>query len=1460
MKKARFWAIFMTGLLVFSTLTNDYIVANAEDLDGIAETPVEEPVQYGADEGYAMTVEAVPSENTEAAGETVFDGFVDMFTGGGTEGGTEEFYPEGGVAEGYAEGFTDGSEGYVEGTEGFAEGGEEYTEGGEEYIEGGEEVLEEEVAEEVEEEVEEEEEELSEEELAALLAETAVEEVTYPAKDFGSFSAGGMRVSIKAPEGAFPEGTEVSVTPVTYSESDLASLVAEGSEIVAIAAADITFTYKGEEIQPKTNIDVRFSGFGGNGDELTIFHDDGNGLDVVTTTETTSSVEVSVGEFSTYGGIVTAASAAPTVPEAGSTDTGTGSGNTPTLLSKDNGYKVVYSCGNDLLRGDNGSVYAYKLNANNEGIVGTYKPAELNSLIADYGSVFQNKLDKFSGYSIEWNSYQWTSAKEVHINGTLVGPYKVQWIDIDDNNKLLDEKDFTGKFNYDNGFKVTVPASYLAYGDYTYVGPSSVSMSPNYDASKNVITLMFSKNEAVTDGDVIVSGQNYKGSTRTISFSCGDDKLRATGGAVKAYQVGKTGTYTPDNLESYIVSVPSEFTNERNMFSSEYSVRWDSYQWTDKNTIHINGTLIGPYTVRWVDVDNNNAEIKTAVTRTGEFNYASGFSVTVSDDDKSIDGWEFKGADNLKLKPNYDASQNIITLKFSRNEKFKYTVQWIDLAKVDDENGGVFNTEERDGSKTLGTTVSATYNDKNIRGYKYESAEPEDAKIQLTGDPDQDVIKLYFRKNAQYTVKFYYEDENGEYVEHPDAEQTFDGVWGKSAEYKATKTPKVDGIQYSLNTEKSILSLDALTGDPEKDVLKVYYSRPAFKYRVNIFLEKDDRSGYKATPTSYKDYEGIQGVDLVVDPEAEITRDAVKGVRISKFTLDTELSNTTIPASQIKYSTNPKDNSINLYYKGTNNVVYFSILYPGEGVVTVDRQADYRFYPTRVNGKGYWVGTADPLPDGEWSIYNWDGIGRGTNLPYNIKMNSGVPEQMQAYLDSAYPGMNLTLNDIVWYNYKNDEKHFGADWYVNGYVKVPETQSLVTYYKNNGTDDKYEHKDFIGATYKILGSQGDDAFPLTQWAGHRFLGWSEDPTATTATYQPGNSIPMDKALQLYAVWEVDISGKLTITAPSDSRLYDGTPLTLKAMTPEKGLRVEGSELPEGISASDLEVIPVYDDASTITDVGEQDNTIKSVTIKYNGQDITDQLGTDNITLVAGKLTILPIELKVTTGSAEKEYDGTALTKDDATLSILSDDVEKLPDEISVKATGTITLAGETPNTYDMIWDGANENNYKVAEEDLGTLKVTTSDEPTPDNPTPDNPTPVNPTPVNPTPVNPTPVNPTPDNPAPVITPEPETVTTTAEEVVPVANVAQTVQAAETTTIPDEEVPLAGVLGAQRGIEADDSSVLGQRRAAAEAGVLGARRDAETSDANHMAMYLMLMGIATGVGGAYTLSRRKKHEN
>ena len=41
----------------------------------------------------------------------------------------------------------------------------------------------------------------------------------YPAVDFGTESAGNMKVSISAPEGAFPKGTTVSVTPVSLGSS-----------------------------------------------------------------------------------------------------------------------------------------------------------------------------------------------------------------------------------------------------------------------------------------------------------------------------------------------------------------------------------------------------------------------------------------------------------------------------------------------------------------------------------------------------------------------------------------------------------------------------------------------------------------------------------------------------------------------------------------------------------------------------------------------------------------------------------------------------------------------------------------------------------------------------------------------------------------------------------------------------------------------------------------------------------------------------------------------------------------------------------------------------------------------------------------------------------------------------------------------------------------------------------------
>ena len=86
----------------------------------------------------------------------------------------------------------------------------------------------------------------------------------------------------------------------------------------------------------------------------------------------------------------------------------------------------------------------------------------------------------------------------------------------------------------------------------------------------------------------------------------------------------------------------------------------------------------------------------------------------------------------------------------------------------------------------------------------------------------------------------------------------------------------------------------------------------------------------------------------------------------------------------------------------------------------------------------------------------------------------------------------------------------------------------------------------------------------------------------------------------------------------------------------------------------------------------------------------------------GRLQILPAELTVKTGSAEKPYDGEALTNSEASLEGL---VEADKDKVTVAATGSQTEVGSSENTYEITWGDVNSNNYKITEK-LGTLEVT----------------------------------------------------------------------------------------------------------------------------------------------------------
>ena len=161
--------------------------------------------------------------------------------------------------------------------------------------------------------------------------------------------------------------------------------------------------------------------------------------------------------------------------------------------------------------------------------------------------------------------------------------------------------------------------------------------------------------------------------------------------------------------------------------------------------------------------------------------------------------------------------------------------------------------------------------------------------------------------------------------------------------------------------------------------------------------------------------------------------------------------------------------------------------------------------------------------------------------------------------------------------------------------------------------------------------------------------------------------------------------KLTVKTSDITDTYDGLSLPKDTDRPELIGLVSADE-------DGAVVEPLY---GQITNVGTTDHSYDSITW------IDADPGNYEVTKDLGTLTVNPKTLKVTTGDAEKVYDGTPLTQTGgASLSGLVDG-----ETATLTVTGSRTHVSESStNTYQIDWGSANRNNYEVAEE-LGTLTV-----------------------------------------------------------------------------------------------------------------------------------------------------------
>ena len=173
--------------------------------------------------------------------------------------------------------------------------------------------------------------------------------------------------------------------------------------------------------------------------------------------------------------------------------------------------------------------------------------------------------------------------------------------------------------------------------------------------------------------------------------------------------------------------------------------------------------------------------------------------------------------------------------------------------------------------------------------------------------------------------------------------------------------------------------------------------------------------------------------------------------------------------------------------------------------------------------------------------------------------------------------------------------------------------------------------------------------------------------------------------------------EVTVKGASGTSVYDGQPHSAT------GLETTSYTNKEGVQFS---IRAKTSGAENKADADTYVNKVSDVVVTDpHGNDVTDQF---KITTEDGKLTIDKRSVTITAGSAEKEYDGSALTADQADPKFTTKGFVDGQGISDVTVEGSQTQCGTSASTIkDKSWkfqNGTNDNNYSVITEP-GTLTV-----------------------------------------------------------------------------------------------------------------------------------------------------------
>ena len=251
---------------------------------------------------------------------------------------------------------------------------------------------------------------------------------------------------------------------------------------------------------------------------------------------------------------------------------------------------------------------------------------------------------------------------------------------------------------------------------------------------------------------------------------------------------------------------------------------------------------------------------------------------------------------------------------------------------------------------------------------------------------------------------------------------------------------------------------------------------------------------------------------------------------------------------------------------------------------------------------------------------------------------------------------------------------------------VPDSDNNVItfyYYKNvtlKANSDTLEYNGFEQSVSGFTGAPEDADFSAITVGAT-----GTDAGTYPAAFAAGTVGTTDAAKKYIVVKANDgslvispISAVITITAASDSKPYDGTPLTNNGYTFTEGVLVDGDVLQAVVEGSQ-------------TDKGSSANVVKSYKVVRGSDDVTGNYKfTDS---VDGTLTVTPRVVVIESEGGRRVYNGQPLTNPNykfTTGSFVDGEVSE------VKTTGTITEVGSVDNTIVYTTtDKFDANNYDI---------------------------------------------------------------------------------------------------------------------------------------------------------------------